>query len=74
VTVLGFNGALKMLLPNMVQGRIQEGIKGVIFQELPKLDLTTDAGYVANLVMCGCKRAIVQFTTGSIAQRKSAGI
>jgi len=32
---------------------------------MAKLDLTTDAEYVANLVNwhCGCKRATVQFIT-----------
>jgi len=47
------------------QGRTQGSIKGFIPQKLLKLDLTTGAEYVANLVhvMCGCKRATVQFST-----------
>ena len=31
--------------------------------KLPKLDLTNDAEYVAQLVGCNCKRAAVQFIT-----------
>jgi len=42
--------------------RTQEGIRAFI---PPKLDLTTDAEYVANLlsVSCGCKRAAVKLVT-----------
>jgi len=33
-----------------IQGRAQRGYKGINTPKLPKLDLTTDAEYVANLV------------------------
>jgi len=33
-----------------LQGRTQAGIKGFLPQKLPKLDLTADAKYVADLV------------------------
>jgi len=35
--------------------------KGIYTPKLPKLDLTTDKEYAANL--CGCKCATVQFIT-----------
>jgi len=42
----------------------QEGIRASIPPKLQKLDLTTDAEYVANLLpVCGCKRAAVKFVT-----------
>ena len=55
-----------MIPEHFEQRRTQRGTNGFIPLKMPKLNLTTDAEYVANLVnikLCGCKHATVQFIT-----------